>query len=503
MSISFIDHVPVRIGTKEELKRVAEVLQQASFDEGTICRKLRLKDLSDTGWVRNDEDITLELRLLIRLFFQSKLAPRIEVEQVFDHATIDAFVALGLLGAGEFGSDQFYARCWLYPVGGFFIASDRYSMPDGSAFRPPPDIAFPAIFKGSLQFLKLLPQGITGDVLDLCAGVGIGALVLSREGSRVVSTDLSERATQFARFNCALNRRENVEVLRSDLYKAVEGQTFDCIVAHLPWITEVSGGMHDAYAAGESLVNRLVGGLPEILRPGGICFALTQGRDTKEGKFEERVRTWLKDQADEFDILFAYFQVLTSQEILKTIARRDRTSGPEAMAKLESEFELAGLSEMLFGGLFIRRHKERSREPWTVRRTLSDATSGSDVLSALILHDWVSGPESLARILESTPQLAPHLRITSTQVVHQAALVPGEFIFETDKPFAASDSFDAWTARMLARFDAKTTVAKVFEDAQADPDGVRREDFVALVSHALEAGYLVLPEMNLLSAQSG
>lgn len=506
MSVSFIDQVPVRIGTKEEFERVAEVFQQASFDEGTICRKLRLKDMSDTGWLRNDDDISPQLRILIRLFFQSALVPRAEVEQVFDRATIDVFRTLGLLGIGEFGDDQFYAPCWFYPVAGFFIASDRYSMPDGSAFRPPPDIAFPAIYKGSLQFLKLLPQGIPGDVLDLCAGVGIGALVLSQEGSRVVSTDLSERATQFARFNCALNRRENIEVVSSDLYEAVQGRTFDCIVAHLPWITEVSPGLHDAYAGGESLCKRLVSGLTETLRPGGIFFALTQGRDTKEGKFEERVRTWLKGQADEFDILYAYFEEFTAQEILKSIARRARTSGPETMAQLESEFELAGLSKMVFGGLFMRRNKARFREPWTVRRQLSDTTRGADVISALILHDWISGPDSLSRILKSAPQLAPRLQLNTKQVVQQGVLIPGESIFEADKPFAARDSFDAWEVRVLARFDAQTTVAKAFEDAQADatiPDGMRLEDFVALVSRALEAGYLVLPEITLLNSQSG
>src|SRR5215204_2445456 len=83
VSVSFIDQVPVRIGTKEEFERVAEVFQQASFDEGTICRKLRLKDMSDTGWLRNDQDVSPQLRILIRLFFQSALAPRAEVEQVF------------------------------------------------------------------------------------------------------------------------------------------------------------------------------------------------------------------------------------------------------------------------------------------------------------------------------------------------------------------------------------------------------------------------------------
>ena len=126
-------------------------------------------------------------------------------------------------------------------------------------------------------------------------------------------------------------------------------------------------------------------------------------------------------------------------------------------------------------------------------------------MSALILHDWISGPDGLSRILESTPQLAPSLQLTSTLVIHQSTLVPGEFIFENDKPFAARGSFEAWAVDVLARFDGQTTVARVFEDAQADatiPDAVRREDFVTLVSQALEAGYLVLPETTLLRAQS-
>lgn len=127
-------------------------------------------------------------------------------------------------------------------------------------------------------------------------------------------------------------------------------------------------------------------------------------------------------------------------------------------------------------------------------------------MSALIVHDWVTGPDSLSRILESTPQLAPRLQVNGKQIVQQSALVPGKFIFETDKPFAARDRFEAWEERMFARLDGLTTVANVFEDVKADatmPDRFRLEDFVALISQGLEAGYLVLPELTLLSAQSG
>lgn len=497
MSASFFDNVPVRIGTDREFEQVAEVLQRASYDEQTICRVLRLKDQSDIGWISDDEDLSPQLQLLIRLFFYPTLVPRAEVEKAFNSATVDAFLSLGLLGIGEFGADEFYACCWLYPVAGFFIASDRLSMPDRSPFRGTLDLVFPAINKGSLQFLKVLPQDFTGDALDICAGTGIGALVLSQRGSRVVSADLTERATQFALFNCALNRCENVEVVSSDLYDAVAGRTFDCIVAHPPWVPSGNRAKarRDSYASGESLSKKIVGGLIETLRPGGVFCALTQALDTKEGKFEERARTWLEDHEAEFDIIFATAEELTPQEVLKSIAQRDPTSGPEVIKQLESEFELAGILKMVYGALFIRRVKERSRETWTARRKLSEATRGSDFAAALVLHDWLSGPDSYSRLIESSPQLAPRLQVKSKQVVHEGSLVPPEFIFETDKPFAARDSFDAWMVPVLARFDGKTTVARVYEDARSDaalPDGFRLEDFVALVSRTVEAGYIVL-----------
>jgi len=59
-------------------------------------------------------------------------------------------------------------------------------------------------------------SGGAEDALDLCAGSGIGAFVLSRHSKRAVSSDLTEARYQICGFNCALNNRDNVEAVASD-----------------------------------------------------------------------------------------------------------------------------------------------------------------------------------------------------------------------------------------------------------------------------------------------
>src|SRR5438132_1690026 len=282
MRSTFLDQTPVRMGSEQEFACVTRALNDASFDEETICRAFKLKDMSKVGSIAEDDieraDVSPQLKVLTRLFFLPALALRADIEGVFDQATIDSFLSLGLLGTGEFGNDEFYARALLYPVAGFVIASDRHSLPDESDFEPPADIVFPAIFGGTLQFLRLLPEDWKGTALDLCSGSGVAAFALGRTGKAAVSADVTERAADFARFNCALNAIENVEVARGDLYEAVPGRRFGCIVAHPPYVPslETKAIWRDGGVTGEALVRRMIERLPEYLEPGGVflCFSL-------------------------------------------------------------------------------------------------------------------------------------------------------------------------------------------------------------------------------------
>ena len=329
MAQSLTHQPPLHIGTADEFARVRSALQAAVFDEETICRTLKIEEMCDVGSINLHEvdfsNVPDQFQLFVRLFFVLRLVPRAEVERLLDRETLTAFLSLGVLGTGEFGADEFYARVLLYPVAGFLMASDRHTNPDASQFSAPPDIVFPAIYAGTLRFLRLLPRGPAGQALDLCAGSGIGAFVLSRCSSRAVSSDVTERAMHFALFNRALNNLSNVDVVCGDLYGAVSGQSFDRIVAHPPYVPSLSIAAiwRDGGTTGELLVRRIIEDLPDYLLPGGLFCIVSIGLDTKEGKFENRARGWLRDSGDEFDIIFACTNERTPGEVLRDLAERE------------------------------------------------------------------------------------------------------------------------------------------------------------------------------------
>ena len=508
MRASFLDQIPLRIGTPEEFDRVAIALRDAHYDEATLRETFNLKDMSDVGGINEIKDdaplMSPQLNVLVRLFICLSLVARSEVERVFDPATVASFLSLGLIDKGEFGQDEYYSTVLFYPVADFWIASDRLTLPGTAGYDAPADVVFPAIYTGTLQFLRLLPRGAGSDALDLCAGTGIAAFVLSRSHTRAISVDITERATQFARFNCALNNCTNVDVACGDLYEAVKGRAFDRIVAHPPYVPSVGLNTiwRDGGTTGEFLVRKIIEGLPEHLRNGGIFVCLTQGLDTKAGNFEQRVRAWLKESADEFDVVFVCEIERTTQQVLDLLTAKG-TLGD--LKEVREELERQATVGLPYGALFIRRVAAARRSPWTVRKKLSDETEGSDLEATFALHDQLSDPGFSLALSHARPRLAPRLEVKVTYVVDEGSLAPAQYVFETDKPFSLKVKFDDWMVPLLTRFDGNTEVAEVYQKARAEgeiPSEFKLEDFFSLLSRAFEGGFLQLAEAVVASSEA-
>jgi SAM-dependent methyltransferase len=505
MSAPSISQMPIRMGTPDQFVRVASALREAQFDQETVCRILKIKRMSEVGSPKSDDfdfaGVSEPLRIFIRLFLFLKLVPRPEVEQVLDSETLEAFLSLGLLRHGEFGSDHFHAPILLYPVEDFLMVSDRHSNPDKSKFEPPPDIVFPAIFGGTLRFLELLPKRFKGDALDLCGGSGIGAFALRRYGNRSISSDITERATQYALFNKALNDLDNVDIVCGDLFEPVKNQMFDCITAHPPYVPSLNIDRiwRDGGTTGDALVRRIVEGLPDRLRAGGMFCSLSLGVDTREGKFEERARCWLGEASDDFDIIFATVNERCPGEVLKELASREESLGGAGIKQFEEVFEKLGVVKMPYGALVIRRHSRSNQPPWSTRKKLSSTSNVDDFEDAFLFHERKMQPGFLEALEQAQPQLAPRLQVKVTHVVYEGSLVPGEYLFETDQPFDAVGRVDDWIVPLVLRIDGKTTPAEIFGAAkQADqlPEGFDLQDFTGLLARMLDSGYLVLPSSD-------
>lgn len=201
-----------------------------------------------------------------------------------------AFPTVTLAGAQELGlcevlDDSVVALLDLRPydfldaqgAGSWWIASDLGELATGRALRTDHVLG---VGGASLTLSGLLLPDPVDSVLDLGTGCGIQALHASRWAGRVVATDISERALDFARLNAALNGIGNIEFRLGSLFDPVAGERFDRIVSNPPFvITPRTPGVpeyeyRDGGMVGDSLVEAVVTGTREHLTPGGIAQLL-------------------------------------------------------------------------------------------------------------------------------------------------------------------------------------------------------------------------------------
>jgi len=103
-------------------------------------------------------------------------------------------------------------------------------------------------------------------VLDVGCGygsIGITAAVTTPD-VHVTMIDINERAVELARYNAAIHGINNVRILQSDLFAAVEGEQFDVILTNPP------------IRAGKRTVHQIFELSFHHLRPGGALWIVIQ-----------------------------------------------------------------------------------------------------------------------------------------------------------------------------------------------------------------------------------
>jgi 16S rRNA (guanine1207-N2)-methyltransferase len=117
-------------------------------------------------------------------------------------------------------------------------------------------------------------------VLDIGCGygpIGLTAARLAPQG-HVTLIDINERAVELSRHNALTNGIHNVSFAQSDLFAAVEGETFDVILSNPP------------IRAGKVVVHQLFIDSWKYLKPGGAIWVVIQnkqGAPSARAKLEE------------------------------------------------------------------------------------------------------------------------------------------------------------------------------------------------------------------------
>jgi SAM-dependent methyltransferase len=508
-SSTSVSSFPLNIGTDQDFARVRSLLDSASYNEANVCDLLKIRQMSDVSTVsREILDLNVssasKLGVLIRVFLFLDTISTEQAEHFMGSETVESLLALDLFRrtvsettAGS-GNPGYYSSVWLYPIGEMLVTSDRSDNPDDLPLGCARDPVFPALYPGTFLFLKLVSQSPALDVLDLCCGSGVGALMLSRHATQAVASDISLRATHFVRFNARLNGCDNLQAVQSDFYSAFEGQSFDRILAHPPYVPSISNEVvwRDGGETGETPMRRIVEGLSQYLRPGGTFYSVCAGFDCTNSGFEARVRNWLGESHDDFDLIFAFNREKSIRHLATELVERNPKAIAADVSRWEEVFKKIGAVQHVHGGLVIHRRRPAqgaTRIPLTLRTRLSDATDGSSFEQAFRWHHWLARPQADQELSQLKPRLSSQLQVRVTHVVSDRSLVPAEFVLESARPFLAETRVDSWIAQVVSELDGSLTLTEFYQKARTAailPETIAFSDFLKLALNLIERGYL-------------
>lgn len=421
--------------------------------------------------------------LLTRVFAYGDTAPLAGLEAAVGATTLERLAACNLLGktaSGEYG-----CPILLRPLAGLVIACDRSGSVGEAVMAPGPTTA---------NLVRALPRPPLGRVLDLGTGSGVVALMAAKVGATVTATDITERACAFARFNAALNGL-TVDVRHGDLFAPVAGEQFDLVLSQPPFVVQPPDIETTVYVhggpTGDELALRVLGGLAQVLAPGGCALVRFDAPGTQED-VTSRVRTVLPPS---FDVAVFGF----------------RTVGPDLIA-----LSYAGLADPKLGDRYIdqvARYQQHMRnlglDHFTgtmtfVQRPAEDRPSVTVSAAGLAVPRWPymtarMAAERLAAAADPAVRGArlvplPEARIAAEIGLDQPNLDPAYTVRYPPGTVAADFELNEAGAALLQQFAGGRDVADVVE-VYAQATGKTTEkatpDVVAFARDALRRGLLI------------
>jgi SAM-dependent methyltransferase len=187
--------------------------------------------------------------------------------------------------------DGIVAECFLTHDGEVYLASDFHSRLGDVHGH------FVMGFSESSKTVsRAVARTAYGKVLDLGCGGGVQSFWLSPHAREIVGLDNNPRALQFARFGAALNGFHNLTFLESDMFSAVQGETFDLIVSNPPYVVSPTRKHEfmDGGFRGDGFCRHLIREIPHYLAENAHAHCLVDVAVPSGTLPEQRLDAWLQ-----------------------------------------------------------------------------------------------------------------------------------------------------------------------------------------------------------------
>ncbi len=469
------------------------MLEGCGYTEPEICKRVnvaRLCDIAEWGEGRDSGPGDTADAVLLRLFLDREPAPVERVRRALGAGGFQMLEEFGLLRADPTDAEACLGTAMLYPTHELYVASDRDWEPEtGRGKMPRADAVYLSMTPNAYDFLAAIPSSPCEDFLDICSGTGIAGLIAARGYAKAAwAGDIAERCTRFARWNAGLNGIGNLTAVTGNLYEPLGGRTFGRIAAHPPYVPapESEYVFRDAGEDGERITRGIVGGLADVLRPGGQCYLTCAVSERRGAPAERRLREMLGEREGEFDVFVVGRRRIDPEGFV---------AGNGVAARRAKEL---GIEGFLYCSIAIQR-RNSARGVFTIRKDVPTATGAA--------IEWAMRWEAMRReegferrLLRERLRPAEGVRLQVTHSLGGGKWVAGESKLITDRPFRAEADCPAWVAAMLeicARGPTAREALEALKAREAIPAQATGAEFTQFVRMLVSAGVLEIESLRL------
>lgn len=405
------------------------------------------------------------LATLTRLFLLALSVPVDEVAAALGTLSVERCAGLGVITV-EGGHVQ--PACRLVPVRDLIIAVSRehelsveLSADHVMGITPSTDM-----------LANLTMRTPVGDVLDLCCGQGLHALLCARHARRVVACDLNPRAVSFAAFNARLNGADNVEVRHGDLFEPVGDEQFDLIVANPPFIISPDSAyaFRDSGLEGDEISRRVVRGAAERLREGAHAIALVGWAHGREQDWDEPLRPWVEglgcdalllrhSSSDPLDYAVGFN---------RSLAPIDPDRYSENIDRWLDYDQKLGIEAIGYGAVVLRR---REGANWVRADTIHQSVrgpAGEEVVRLISSQDLLASLPSPDAVLDLVLSTNPNHRLEQMLRPRDGGYTVEEASVILEEGLTFRAAVDVYAMQIVVRLDGKRTLREILEEARLE-----------------------------------
>jgi methylase of polypeptide subunit release factors len=463
---------PLPLDQPDLVRRLRDVLMSIGFTAEKIGGALGTKG----DILSRAADIPVQLRqlerhgafgALVRLFILDLDVPIDQLAPAILPLTIDDLARLRVV---ERRDQAVLPLVRIVPHDDLLITSD-VRLRTG---EPAPADHVPGVHRPSVTLANLTVRRNVSAFLDLGTGCGVEALLASTHSERVLATDVSPRAVNFAAFNSQLNLVSNVECRVGSWFDPVGDERFDTIVCNPPYVISPASEYiyRDSGLKGDSVSEQVVRSIPPHLEDGGFATIAISWIADPEGDAAEPIRRWLGDSGCD-----AWLLHYRTEEPLDTAAAWNQTESgdPARYAGLIDSwmtyYRELGIRGIAYGSLVLRR---RNGANWFRTDPLPPGRlrpASEHILRIFDAHDLLARATDGDLLLDETLRVAPSATIDQRVRFHEGAPRVQEMTLTLDEGVGFQAGMDPQVLLLLTLLDGRRTLRGALAEA-ARRDGV-------------------------------